>query len=202
MPCPHDWEIGALNLVSRPIINGPAISSARGYVRDDVLPRLNGRRLLPLSARLPPQSEERLSCPLAEEGIAGIPAARASESYIRERLLRLSRVSLRSPIGSTGSGGTALAWSRQNQATSDRTLLNAIAGLIPVHSGTISFRGEDIAGERAFAIVRKGLALSPEGWRLFVQQCVENNLMLGATPLHDRSRRVTLLERVYESFRG
>jgi len=33
-----------------------------------------------------------------------------------------------------------------------------------------------------FAIVRKGLALSPEGWRLFVQQSVENNLLLGATP--------------------
>jgi branched-chain amino acid transport system ATP-binding protein len=31
--------------------------------------------------------------------------------------------------------------------------------------------------------VRKGLALSPEGWRLFVQQSVENNLLLGATPL-------------------
>ena len=69
-----------------------------------------------------------------------------------------------------------------------------------MHSGTISFRGEDIAGERAFAIVRKGLALSPEGWRLFVQQSVENNLLLGATPLHDKSRKSALLERVYEFF--
>ena len=36
--------------------------------------------------------------------------------------------------------------------------------------------------------MRKGLALSPEGWRLFTQQSVENNLLLGATPLADRSR--------------
>ena len=60
---------------------------------------------------------------------------------------------------------------------------NAIAGLIPVHSGSIQFRGQEIGGQPAFSIVRQGLALSPEGWRLFVQQSVENNLILGATPL-------------------
>ena len=80
------------------------------------------------------------------------------------------------------------------------TTLNAIAGLIPVHSGSIGFRGEAIGGESAFSIVRKGLALSPEGWRLFVQQSVENNLLLGATPLRDRTRAATLLQRVYEIF--
>ena len=89
-------------------------------------------------------------------------------------------------LGSNGGGET--------------TTLNAIAGLIPVHSGSISFRGEEIAGQNAFAIVRKGLALSPEGWRLFVQQSVENNLVLGATPLRDKAKVTTLLERVYEIF--
>ena len=89
-------------------------------------------------------------------------------------------------LGSNGGGKT--------------TTLNAIAGLIPVHSGRIAFRGKEIAGQSAFAIVRKGLALSPEGWRLFVQQSVENNLLLGATPLHDRRKVETLLERVYEIF--
>ena len=48
--------------------------------------------------------------------------------------------------------------------------------------------------------MRKGLALSPEGWRLFVQQSVENNLLLGATPLADRKRIPRLLERVYTVF--
>jgi branched-chain amino acid transport system ATP-binding protein len=48
--------------------------------------------------------------------------------------------------------------------------------------------------------VRKGMALSPEGWRLFVQQSVENNLLLGATPIADRSKTGQMLERVYTVF--
>jgi branched-chain amino acid transport system ATP-binding protein len=89
-------------------------------------------------------------------------------------------------LGSNGAGKT--------------TTLNAIAGLIPVAAGAISFGAERIDGRPAFAIVRKGLALSPEGWRLFVQQSVENNLLLGATPLADRSRISELLDRVYALF--
>jgi branched-chain amino acid transport system ATP-binding protein len=108
-------------------------------------------------------------------------------------LIGVSDVSLEVPEGSV----VALLGSNGGGKT---TTLNAIAGLIPVHSGTISFRGEDIAGQKAFASVRKGLALSPEGWRLFVQQSVENNLLLGATPLHDKSRKTALLERIYEFF--
>ena len=89
-------------------------------------------------------------------------------------------------LGSNGGGKT--------------TTLNAIAGLIPAYAGRIEFRGQEITSFSAFAIVRRGLALSPEGWRLFVQQSVENNLLLGATPLRDSKRAATLLERVYEIF--
>ena len=64
----------------------------------------------------------------------------------------------------------------------------------------LPFVARQIGGQTAFAIVRKGLALSPEGWRLFVQQSVENNLRLGATPLRDKARVAVLLERVYELF--
>src|SRR4029077_15850018 len=108
-------------------------------------------------------------------------------------LIGVSDVSMEVPEGSV----VALLGSNGGGKT---TTLNAIAGLIPVHSGSIHFRGEELAGQAAFAIVRKGLALSPEGWRLFGQQSVENNLLLGATPLHDRSRKAALLERVYEIF--
>jgi branched-chain amino acid transport system ATP-binding protein len=89
-------------------------------------------------------------------------------------------------LGSNGAGKT--------------TTLNAITGIVPASKGRIAFRGEDITGRPAYAIVRKGLALSPEGWRLFVQQSVENNLMLGATPLADKSRTGELLDRVYAVF--
>jgi branched-chain amino acid transport system ATP-binding protein len=108
-------------------------------------------------------------------------------------LIGVSDVSFEVPEGSV----VALLGSNGGGKT---TTLNAIAGLIPVHSGEIEFRGEVIAGQSAFAIVRKGLALSPEGWRLFVQQSVENNLLLGATPLNDRKRAAMLLERVYAIF--
>ena len=89
-------------------------------------------------------------------------------------------------LGSNGAGKT--------------TTLNAIAGLIPASAGGISFDGEPIAGQPAYAIVRKGLALSPEGWRLFAQQTVESNLHLGATPLADRRRLAEVFDRVYALF--
>jgi branched-chain amino acid transport system ATP-binding protein len=108
-------------------------------------------------------------------------------------LIGVSDVSLDVPEGSI----VALLGSNGGGKT---TVLNAIAGLIPSHAGTIEFGSRDIAGRSAFSIVREGLALSPEGWRLFVQQSVENNLKLGATPLNDKRRTATLLERVYDIF--
>jgi branched-chain amino acid transport system ATP-binding protein len=89
-------------------------------------------------------------------------------------------------LGSNGAGKT--------------TTLNAIAGIVPASAGQIEFAGRTIAGAPAFAIVRKGLALSPEGWRLFVQQSVEKNLLLGATPVADKARIPHLLQRVYALF--
>ena len=59
---------------------------------------------------------------------------------------------------------------------------------------------EQISGQPAYAIVSKGLALSPGGWRLFVGQTVEQNLRLGATALVDRARIGALFERVYALF--
>ena len=89
-------------------------------------------------------------------------------------------------LGSNGAGKT--------------TTLNAIAGLVRPARGGIRWRGEDIFGKPAYAIVSKGLALSPEGWRLFVGQTVEQNLRLGATALANRSRIGALFERVYALF--
>src|ERR1044071_10140604 len=108
-------------------------------------------------------------------------------------LIGVADVSLEVPAGSV----VALLGSNGAGKT---TTLNAIAGIVPVAAGTVSFDGASIGGLPAPAIVRKGLALSPEGWRLFTQQSVENNLLLGATPLADRTRIPRLLERVYAGF--
>jgi branched-chain amino acid transport system ATP-binding protein len=72
--------------------------------------------------------------------------------------------------------------------------------LVRVSKGRIAWRGEEISGQPAYRIVSKGLALSPEGWRLFVSQTVEQNLRLGATALADSTRMEALFERVYTLF--
>ena len=108
-------------------------------------------------------------------------------------LIGVADVSLEVPAGSV----VALLGSNGAGKT---TTLNAIAGIVPVSAGSVAFDGTEIAGQPAYAIVRKGLALSPEGWRLFTQQSVENNLLLGATPLADRKRIPRLLERAYAVF--
>jgi len=108
-------------------------------------------------------------------------------------LIGVADVSLEVPKGSV----VALLGSNGAGKT---TTLNAIAGVVPASGGQIKLGDRDITGQPAYAIVRKGLALSPEGWRLFVQQSVENNLLLGATPLRDKARAAALLERVYAIF--
>jgi branched-chain amino acid transport system ATP-binding protein len=108
-------------------------------------------------------------------------------------LIGVADVSLEVPAGSV----VALLGSNGAGKTST---LNAIAGLVPVSGGRIKLEDHDVAGEPAYAIVRKGLALSPEGWRLFVQQTVENNLLLGATPLSNKPKVAQMLDRVYTLF--
>jgi branched-chain amino acid transport system ATP-binding protein len=80
------------------------------------------------------------------------------------------------------------------------TTLNAIAGLVQASQGVIDWDGQPIVNLPAYAIVPRGLTLSPEGWRLFVGQTVEQNLLLGATPLRDKARVPDLLERAFTLF--
>ena len=100
--------------------------------------------------------------------------------------LEVARGSIVALLGSNGSGKT--------------TTLNAIAGLVQPSGGLIIWRNEAITRQPAYVIVGKGLALSPEGWRLFLSQSVEQNLRLGAAVLNDRTRIAALFERVYALF--
>jgi branched-chain amino acid transport system ATP-binding protein len=59
------------------------------------------------------------------------------------------------------------------------TLLNAIAGLIPSRPDAVIFDGEPIGGRPAHAVVARGIALVPEGRRLFASLSVEENLLIG-----------------------
>ena len=59
------------------------------------------------------------------------------------------------------------------------TLLKAITGLVPCSPDMVLLRGEPIGGERPDRIARRGIALVPEGRRLFRSLSVEENLMIG-----------------------
>jgi branched-chain amino acid transport system ATP-binding protein len=67
------------------------------------------------------------------------------------------------------------------------TLLRAITGLLAVSAGEIRFDGERISGLSPHAIVERGIALVPEGGRLFPFMSVLENLELGA--FNARSRK-------------
>ena len=60
------------------------------------------------------------------------------------------------------------------------TMVSTIAGLLKPDSGTISFAGRDIAGQPPSKLVPEGVALVPEGRRVFPTLSVANNLRLGA----------------------
>lgn len=60
------------------------------------------------------------------------------------------------------------------------TTLRAISGLTSVSAGQILLEGEDLVGLAPHAVVRRGLALCPEGRRLFANLTVLENLLLGS----------------------
>jgi len=61
------------------------------------------------------------------------------------------------------------------------TLLKCICGLVQNKKGAMRLKGEDIAKAPANAIVKRGIALVPEGRRLFPSLSVEENLVLGGS---------------------
>ncbi len=79
------------------------------------------------------------------------------------------------------------------------SILNTVAGLIKPKSGEIIFDGQGIIGIPAHKIVSKGMALCPEGRRIFQQLSVKENLEMGSytRPANEVSESI---EKVYELF--
>ena len=80
------------------------------------------------------------------------------------------------------------------------TLLSTITGLVQPQSGTICFQDRDITRLPSHKRPALGLALVPEGGRLFPFMSVEENLQLGAYSPGARSERIRRLEEVMEMF--
>jgi branched-chain amino acid transport system ATP-binding protein len=80
------------------------------------------------------------------------------------------------------------------------TLVNTIAGLLRARSGELRFAGADLTAEAPHRVCRHGIALVPEGRRLFTRMSVEENLEMGSYRADARAARRSTLERVYALF--
>jgi branched-chain amino acid transport system ATP-binding protein len=89
-------------------------------------------------------------------------------------------------IGSNGAGKT--------------TTLRTISGLLRPVAGEIFFNGEPVHKLPAHEILRRGVAHSPEGRRLFARMTVEENLRLGAYTRDDEPGILEDMDRVYTLF--
>jgi branched-chain amino acid transport system ATP-binding protein len=83
------------------------------------------------------------------------------------------------------------------------TLLKAMFGLVPVRSGEVLLRGDDITGMRADQLVSRGIGYVPQVRNVFAAMTVDDNLRMGAylRPKEYRARRdrvVGLLPRIGE----
>ena len=80
------------------------------------------------------------------------------------------------------------------------TTLRAITGIVPVKSGTITYNGEDITGMDTQKVVERGIALVPEGRRVFANLTVLENLKIGAYLRKDTAQIQKDIEYIYKLF--
>jgi branched-chain amino acid transport system ATP-binding protein len=97
--------------------------------------------------------------------------------------LRVARGQALALVGANGAGKT--------------TLLRTIAGAISPARGTVRYDGEDITTTAPYRRIRRGIALVPEGRRLFPSLTVEENILVGAAAA---ASGAWPLDRIYEVF--
>ena len=78
--------------------------------------------------------------------------------------------------------------------------LHAIMGAAPVAAGDVRLDGASILGRSSEDVARAGIALVPEGRRIFAELSVEENLRLGLAGRRSRSGDADALERAYKLF--
>ncbi len=89
-------------------------------------------------------------------------------------------------IGANGAGKT--------------TTMQSIMGLIPLHSGSVVYDGQDISKMPCHKIVHLGMTQVPEGRRVFQELAVYENLLLGAYAQTDKKQIKRDIENIYERF--
>lgn len=80
------------------------------------------------------------------------------------------------------------------------SILRAITGLRKISRGEIHFMGDRLDGLGAAEIVRRGIAMVPEGRRVFPYMSVKDNLLMGAFTRTDKAAIAQTLDNVLERF--
>jgi ABC-type branched-chain amino acid transport systems, ATPase component len=96
-------------------------------------------------------------------------------------------------------GGSVVAIIGANGA-GKTTLMKTIAGVLRPRCGTVSFLGEEITGLPSHKIVRRGVALVPEGRAILSRMTVRENLEMGAFTRRDAKKAAQDMDRVMERF--
>jgi len=78
--------------------------------------------------------------------------------------------------------------------------LRTIMGIVTPTSGEIIWNGANLLGKRSFEIVREGIAMVPEGRRVFVNLTVAENLRIGAYSRPNEAEAMKDLEEVFDLF--
>ena len=109
----------------------------------------------------------------------GIQAVKGVDFEVREGEL----VSL---IGSNGAGKT--------------TTMKAITGTLPINAGDIEYLGQSIKGQGPWDLVKKGLAMVPEGRGVFTRMTITENLQMGAHIRSDKADIAADMDKVFAIF--
>ena len=117
--------------------------------------------------------------------LAGLEVRYGAVAAVRDVSLSVEKGEIVGLIGPNGAGKS--------------TTLHAITGLVPAHAGDVRLGGRSILGRPPEAIAHEGVALVPEGRRIFADFSVEENLLLGLAARRRANGRGALSE-VYELF--
>ena len=118
--------------------------------------------------------------------LAGVAVSYGGIRAVKGIDLEVGHGELACLIGANGAGKT--------------TTLKGICGLLPLRGGSVHYDGVDVTGRPAFELVRKGLAMVPEGRGVFAALTIEENLAMGAYVRTDREGVRADIERVFALF--
>ncbi len=118
--------------------------------------------------------------------VEGLSVSYGSVRALRGVSLGVAEGEMAAVIGPNGAGKSSLIW--------------AVAGVVAAESGEVSLRGESVAGLTPETIVRKGIAIVPEGRHVLPSLTVAENLTLARTMGRKRGADQELYEQTLERF--